>query len=203
MLNASISAAILRKYLRRYRLALGRIKDLAFCALEVAERPRRKFDGEVFQIPSLRQASADGIPSPLANCASDSSRAAAISRSSLDVSWATDKRDSAVSLTMANSLGSASRRCSRTSSALMSRTCHAHDPAATVFQDTVFQAHPHKCEAPAPLLTQGLQGGSHWVIRPHRSNSYAPLHLDLFCLKASGTSTKYARICTLTRMALS
>ena len=95
---------------RRYRLALGRIKDLAFCAFEVAERPRRKFDGEVFQIPSLRQASAAGIASPLANCASDSSRAVAISRSSLVVSWAIEKRDSAVSLTMANSLGSASRR---------------------------------------------------------------------------------------------
>ncbi len=87
--------------------------------LKVTKTPRRNFDGEMFQMPNLRQASAAGIPSPLANCASDSSSAATISRSSLIVSRATERRDSAVSRMIVNSLGFALRRCSRTSSAPM------------------------------------------------------------------------------------
>ena len=71
---------------RRYRLALGCIKDLAFRTLKVVKSRWRNFDREDFQIPSLRQASAARMPSPLANCASDSASASTISLSSPDVS---------------------------------------------------------------------------------------------------------------------
>ena len=69
-----------------YGLALRCVKDFAFGTLKVTKATRRNFDGELFQMPNLRQASATGMPSPLANCASDSSSAATISRSSLTVS---------------------------------------------------------------------------------------------------------------------